>query len=229
MLPSLLQEIEAYTRAVFQGHHACRIDRCPRCDLRPGHFTRHALRPRVFLAVVDGWVRRLASFVTRYRCPICGATFTDYPAFARPHQRYVTATILDRAGHYLHEDDATYRDAAATEGGRLTFYGAPAQMTTAAADPAIDDRALAPSTVWRWLAGLAALGRCVDAAKRLLREASSRAFDRAWAVAPRKARTPERRHLLERAAELVHVEALFRAVFPGASIFTGLATTRDGG
>jgi len=228
MLPSPLQEIETYTRAVFQGKLACQIDSCPRCGARPGHFTRHALRPRVFLAVVGGWVRRLASFVTRYRCPVCGATFTDYPAFVRPRRRYVTATILEGAGRYLHEDAATYRDVVATEGGRPTFYGAPAERT-AAADPAIDDRALAPSTVWRWLAWLAALGRWVDATKRLIREASSRAFARAWPVAPRKARSPDRKRLLDRAAELVHVAARFRAVFPRSSIFTGLATAREGG
>ena len=229
MLPSLLEEIEAYTRAVLQGKLACGIDDCPRCSARPGCFTRHALRPRVFLAVVGGWVRRMASFVTRYRCPVCGATFTDYPAFARPRRRYVTATILDRAGRYLHEDAATYRDVVATEGGRPTFYGAPAEMAAAGAEPAIDDRALAPSTVWRWMAWLAALERWVGAAKRLIREASSRPFHRAWAVAPRKARTPDRKRLLDRAGELVHVEALFRAVFPRSSIFTGLATALDDG
>lgn len=217
MLPRLIARIERHTRSLLEGSAACGTGSCPRCGATGG-FSLHGLRARVFLVVLGRWVRSLRSFVARYRCAACGVTFTNYPAFALPGKRYVVATVLDRAAGYLDAAGATYRSAVAAPGtGAPTFHAA-------RAPEAIDERALAPSTLWRWMAGLAAMPVTAARARRLLREATARLGRGVRLVAPGKARTAARHALLLRAADLIATEAAFSAAFARASIFTELAT-----
>ena len=222
MLPAIWAKIEGYTRSVLDGSYGCRTESCPHCAA-PGPFRRHAVRERTFLVVVGLWVRGVPSVVCRYYCGSCGRTLTDYPAFALPYKRYVVATIVGDAAAYLGDDAATYRRSVSTATGAPTFY-ASAQAEAAAGEPAIDDRALAPSTLWRWMAVLAAMKRTVTAAKRLIRETTSRLLRSSRLVARSKARTDRRRAILLDAADLLATAAAYSAAFPGSSIFTGLAT-----
>lgn len=224
MLPPILAEIERHTRSVLDGSSPCRTESCPSCDAT-GPFLRHAVRRRVFLVILAGWVRRVRGLVCRYRCSSCGTTFTGYPAFAIPRKHYVVRTILSHAGAYVHDDDATYRSTTKASSGAPTFYGPPADTEPADLElAAIDDRSFAHTTLWRWMACLAAMKRTTAHAKRLLREASTAAFHACTPVAPKKARSSTRYELLDRAADLIHTEAAFRSAFPPTSIFTGLAT-----
>ena len=223
MLPPLIAEIERHTQSILDGSQTCRTESCPTCRAECGCFALHALRPRTFLVAVAAWVRQLASFVARYRCPVCGVTFTDYPSFAIPGKRYVVATVMSHAAAYLGDDEATYRSSVSTpETNAPTFYAA-------SPDDAIDERALAPSTLWRWMAVLAAMKRTVAAAKRLIREATSRLLRSSRLVARRKARTDRRRAILLGAADLIATAAAYSAAFAGSSIFTESGTRRRSG
>jgi len=227
MLPPIWAEFERHTQSVLDGSYVCRTESCPHCDVT-GSIRRHAVRERTFLVVVGLWVHCVRSVVCRYLCTSCGRTFTDYPAFALPHKRYVVATLLAHAGAYLHDDAATYRSSVSAGTGAPTFYGS-AQAGSAGGEPAIDDRALAPSTPWRWMAWLAAMTQTASRAKRLIREATSRLLRSSRLVARRKARSDRRRAILLGAADLIATAAAYSAAFPGSSIFTELATHQRSG
>jgi hypothetical protein len=221
MLPPILSEIERHTESVLTGSYCGRTETCRACNA-PGPFGLHGVRRRTFLATESSWVHAVQSWVCRYRCERCRATFTDYPVFAIPRKRYVVAAIVSGASAYLDDDEATYRGAIATAAGTPTFYaGAEAAGGDPDDDaPRIDDRSLAHTTLWRWMAALAAMPRTVGAAKQLLSETAARFALRV--IAPKKARSKARRAVLCTAAELLDAEALLRAE-RNESIFTGLA------
>lgn len=221
MVHEILAEIEEHTQAVRSGRVSPPEGACLRCGKRPDRFLRHDRRPRSFLVVVVALrlVRRLSSFVVRWRCPLCDYRFTQCPSFALPHKHYVREEILERSARYADGDDATYRSAASEEKGLPVAY-------EASHPDAIDDRTLARSTVWRWLATLAALRQTCRQAVDMIRARSPRALilRRAFIVSPGKYRSDARRAALESALRLVYAEAAYRPLFR-ASIFPMLATS----
>lgn len=167
--------------------------------------------------VVERFVRRIASFVIRWRCSSCGARFTQCPSFALPRKRYVREQILERCARYADEDGATYRSTVRHE-------GLPVAYEAAVAD-SIDERTLAPSTPWRWMARLGSLRETCRRAFEMIRARSPRStlFRHPFVAAAGKYRSDGRRAVVESALRLVHAEAAYRTLF-GASIFPGLAT-----
>jgi hypothetical protein len=218
MVPPILVAIERHSRSVLDGSSSCRTEDCPRCE-SPAPFQRHGVRRRQFFFVVDAWVRVVRSFVCRYRCGACGTTFTDYPAFAIPRKRYVVSAIVDHAGAYVNDDPATYRSTVKAPSGAPMFYA----PSSDAPSTGIDDRSFTQTTLWRWMACLAAMKNTARAAKRLVREKTD-VFAPRRPVAPWKARSHDRAELLDNAADLVATATEFAWVFSSTSIFTALAT-----
>ena len=84
---------------------------------------------------------------------------------------------------------------------------------------------LAPSTVWRWLSWLGGLENMLREACQLIRQkAPGSALHReAWPVSARKYRSEARRQTLQRAAQCLVSEPLFRELFD-QEMFPNFAT-----
>jgi hypothetical protein len=216
MISEIVEAIQAHTEKVATGAVTCECRQCPRCHARPDAFRLHDRRPRIFLAVVGRLVRKFLSFVTRWRCPVCGVRFTDYPPFALPHKRYVAPEILSRGEAYLEDDGATYRSVVES-GGLGIFHDS--------GDGRIDDRELAPSTVHRWISWLAGLPRTLQEALGMIRAMDPRStiFRDPVLLPSGKSRSPGRKQALQEALRLLRAEREYRRLF-GRSVFPELAT-----
>jgi len=220
MISDLLAEVQRHTAETARGTPRCYAGQCPVCGLVPdptNPFRPHDRRARTFWIVVDRLVRKVLSAVVRFVCPRCGGRFTDLPPFAYPHKRYVRSRIVGSCERYTEDDRATYRWSS-RERGLPIFHDGPA-----GGEP--DHRALAPSTVWRWIRSLshlrATLGRALEMIRA--RSPSCSIFRRALLVPPRKYRSQERRQQLECTRLLIHTDREYRPLF-GGSIFPGVAT-----
>ena len=116
---------------------------CPRCNLESIFFKLHAYRERRFLVIVDMLVKAVFCTLVRFRCTDCGKTITSYPDFAIPHKHYTRQTIEGFSRAYVENDQKTYQDAV--------------MIDDAVPECAVSGRALAPSSIHRWIGTLAAL------------------------------------------------------------------------
>ncbi len=211
------EEIHTFTQAVASGTVACDFDTCLQCGRRPESFRLHDRRKRIFLVIIDRLVHEILCFLPRWKCPLCGRTFTTYPAFALPRKRYVRRDVLRFSGEYVDDDRTTYRRAATEDGLAVFYHGGE--------DGAIDDRQFAHTTLYRWFPFLGSLKRTARDALRLIREKTpgSGIFRKILPVPAWKYRSDERRQVLFHSRRLLQIEAEFRALFAG-SLFPRFAT-----
>lgn len=229
----MLDEIQRYTKSVKDGSLFCDLDTCPRCVKQPRGFTRHDTRSRTFLVLAGRLVHKVLSVLTRWKCPLCGRPFTFYPAFALPYKRYVRQTIIEKTAMYIEEDKqpgdetkkepgekgefVTYRKAVKEKGCALGY--------ASTREGIIDERQLAPSTVYRWITSLAGLRATLQKALGLIKQksATSKIFRQIIPVSPRKYRSDGRRLELQHCRRLLQVDREYRVLF-GPSVFPHLAT-----
>jgi hypothetical protein len=218
MLPqSILQVIHDHTEAVRAGRVECGCTICPRCAGIPDTFKIHERRQRTYRVVIESLVHCVRTLVVRWKCALCQDTFSACPAFAVPHKRYVRDVVLSFGQRYLGDDSTSYRRAVRGEG--LPIFYADER------DGVMDERALAGSTLHRWLGWLGQLERTLHEAHRLVRMASATTglFRKMHPVPPWKYRSTERRKRLLVALRLLTAEEAYRRLFT-VSIFPGLAT-----
>lgn len=218
MLPHpLLQVIQGHDQAVRAGRVAYEGTICPRCQGIPDAFKIHDRRQRTYRLVIERLVHCVSALVVRWKCELCRLTFSPCPDFALPYKRYVRDVVLDFGERYLGNDSMSYRRAVRVEG-LPVFYGS-------GPDGAIDERALAASTLHRWLGWLGQLDKTLHEALRLIRRASATSdlFRKTHPVPGWKYRSAERRRCLQVGLGLLSAEAAYRRLFT-VSIFPGLAT-----
>jgi transposase-like protein len=211
------EEIKEHKAAVLAGEVKCtRVD-CPICEGVPDAFKVHERRKRWFYVVTGRFVERLISLLIRWKCPLCGKTFTQYPPFALPHKRYVRQVVEALAGKYVNEESCTYREAVKVRGGAIGY--------ASVQDDEIDERQLVHSTIWRWLSFLGELKETLRKAHGLIRaKAPASVLSRNTAsIAPHKYRTTHRRNVLRGVLRLMYAGQAYRRLF-GRSIFPELAT-----
>lgn len=213
---NIVEEIKAQRQAVLRGNVACGVSRCPLCGGDPGAFRLHERRRRSFWVVMERLVEKVLSLLARWKCPLCGGTFTEYPGFALPHKRYVRPEVEGRARGYVPDEDATYVEAAKDKGMSVCH---PIDAGTQ------QERHLHASTVWRWVGFLGGLKATVRRAMALVRQRApqSAVARSAYAVPARKYRSAARRRLLQRCLQLLALHDLVQRLF-GVSIFPRSAT-----
>jgi hypothetical protein len=229
------QEIKAHTERLMLRRPSCPFEQCPRCKGYPGGFTLHAYANRFFRVIVAGFVRTIASYLVRWKCPLCRRTFREYPRFAAPYKRFVLSTsppspslhpsssLLERADRYLHDDRISYREAVSAKGLPIAV-----QRVSRDGKTRIENSALSHVTLWRFVGFL---GR----REELARHAAARVRERDPAsplfrrlpllrAAPKKYRSDARRRLLESGLRLFAALAEFTRLF-AATIFHPLRNT----
>lgn len=213
----LLQVMREYTEAVRASRVAYAGTICPRCQGIPDAFKIHERRQRTFRVVIESLVHCMAGLVVRWKCGLCRHTFSSCPDFALPYKRYVRDVVLDFSSRYLGDEAMSYRSAVQVEG-LPVFY-------ESGRDGVVDERALAPSTLHRWLGWLGRLDKTLHEAMRLIRRASSTSglFRKLYPVPGWKYRSAARRQRLQTGLGLLAAETAYRRLF-SVSIFPGLAT-----
>ncbi len=136
---------------------------CQRCQRKVERFQLHERRPRVFLVVVALVVKRVEGWLARWKCPLCGKTFTDYAGLAVPHKRYVAANIWERCGGYVGGEAGSYEKAAEKDGRSLLYEGQEGEK----------GKALAGSTVWRWVRFVGGLKETLRKGLKMIKEKSA--------------------------------------------------------
>lgn len=198
--------ISKYGVEATDGGIACDLDRCPRCQGQPGRFMRHGIRPRLFLVFAQDVIKRVFSYLTRWKCPLCRRTFTLYPDFAFPFKRYVLAFIQARCAAYAEDEARTYSEGV-KEAGQIISH---------------EDRdkgaKLWPSTLWCWVGSLGGLEVTLRQALNAIKQKDPstglfRALGRIQ-IRAGKFRSGARKTLLIRCRELTLTEGVYCALFP---------------
>lgn len=103
------EQIDQHSEQVRRSQTSCHLPPCPQCNLNPDHFRRHDKRKRQFFLIVEQIVELVIGLLSRWKCPGCGKSFTDYPAFALPYKRYTLPTISFFSQKYVSNDEMSYR------------------------------------------------------------------------------------------------------------------------
>jgi hypothetical protein len=137
---------------------------------------------------------------------------TYYPDFALPHKHYTRQSIMSHAGAYVESETSTYGQSTMADN-ELSVYPD-------------SDKALAPSTIHRWVTTLGGFtNTCQKALSLILQQNPVSSICRDLAqlnISRRKYRTQQRKICLLGSLRLVIIEALFSDTFK-ISIFTKLA------
>jgi len=126
--------------------------------------------------------------------------------------------VLKSSQRYVEEGRATYESVIRVKGMPVCYEGKGEE---------IDDRRLAPSTLWRWVVFLGGMKKTLQEALGLIRQKapSSGIFREVYPIAPSKYRSDGRRIVLQRCLKLFRAEGEYLPLF-GTSIFLQLATAR---
>lgn len=139
--------ITRHTEAIVSGDIKSPDMVCRCCHQKSSLFKLHESRKRQFRLIVEEIATVTMSFLLRWKCLFCGATFTEYPPFAVPHKRFVLTDIITLAQRYLRHESSSYRHVVRHEESDI---GYPNEWN-------LCDRFLSHTTVWRHMSFLAAM------------------------------------------------------------------------
>lgn len=131
------------------------------------------------------------------------------PTFVLPYKRYACQTLLELAVTYVENDRKSYRQTVRPKGPVLGYQTRPDASV-------IDERALDPMTVWRMLTWLGCQLAALAEGRRLIQQQNPQSTCHRFAglVAPHKFRSPQRKQVLCRSRQLLHLIAEWEALFP---------------
>ena len=107
----IMQIIREYTNQIVEGNFDAAEGICEKCHEKPGEYKLHECRKRQVRFSVGAVVEVAMTFVLRWKCSLCGATFTQYPPFIAPHKRFALPEIVRLSRKYLENDKSSYADA----------------------------------------------------------------------------------------------------------------------
>lgn len=209
--------IQKHTDSIISGKIRPPQGSCPHCFETPDTFKLHESRKRGFRFIAGCFVRIVISLLVRWKCSICGRTFTEYPAFALAYKRYVLMDIERLSEDYL-ENDKSYQQTVSCEGEPIGYEEK---------DGKIDERQLSASTPWRWLTFLGSMNNTLTEGLNLIEQRGSQStiFRQLFPLWPGKYRTDERKLLLQNAWKLLQANRVFEHLF-GHKIFPRYAIAR---
>ncbi len=116
---------------------------CPRC-----HGSHRNLRPRQVISrlirfILDRLVHRKVVLVILWTCSACHRSFRHLPPFLKPHKRFVTPTITQKASEVLTEKRKPYRKTAVNP--------RPNQTPILYDGQNMSGSKLSHNSVWRWV------------------------------------------------------------------------------
>lgn len=208
--------IQQHTDSVISGKIVTPQGPCPRCCEQTQIFIRHERRVRFFRYIVGNFVRVIKSLLVRWRCPICGKTFTDYPPFALPHKRYVLMDVERLSREYVEGEQQTYCKVVSHDDASIGYWQGDGKPV---------HHFLERSTPWRWISFLGSMIKTLNQALHLIsqKDPQSPIFREVFPVYPCKHRSLQRKNILHNTRRLLRACQEFQRLF-GHKIFPHLAT-----
>ncbi len=133
--------IEEYTDSIVNGDFSSPDVICEKCRRKHEIYKLHESRKRKLRFVSDNVVMVVLTFLLRWKCSLCGATFTQYPPFVLPHKRFVLTDIVQFGEKYLTNKNSSYADAVKNDENDIGYIG----------KNGLCDNFFSPSSVWRFL------------------------------------------------------------------------------
>jgi len=212
------EQIQRHTEQVEQGLVTCGLSPCPRCGLAPELFKHHEKRKRIFFIIVRQVVETVMGLLSRWKCPGCNKTATDYPDFALPYKRYTMPTIRAFSQVYVQDPSASYR--------RLVD-SCPLPYEIKVGSNTDQEAMMEHSTIHRWISTMGGYYRLVQNATGLIIQAdptTSLCRDLAGLkIHPGKYRSSVRKQILLTCFQLMKLLSIYRYTFQ-VPIFPKLAT-----
>lgn len=177
--------ISNHTNSIVKGYFSSPDVACQRCQQKPEAFKLHESRKRQFRMIVENIVKVTVSFLLRWKCIDCGATFTEYPSFALPYKRFVLTDINRLSHKYLSIDTLSYRGVVKENGVDIAYLDS----------HDLCKQFVSHSSVWRFMTYLA--DRWQTTIHNHILEKT------VHAVPPFKYRSKERRTLLYKAFKVI--------------------------
>jgi transposase-like protein len=150
----LIQLIDRHTESVKRGTITCATTVCCHCGLdvadRHTRFAFHGTRARRFLVLIGSYVCKVAALLTRWRCPHCHRTFTDYPPFACPRKAYTLPQMTERAAKYVNIVATSYRREVRSENLPIVYENGPTDASVMPGDTGEVPR-LSHTSLFRWV------------------------------------------------------------------------------
>ena len=200
------QEINEHNQKIERGKRVCYAQRCPHCKKKAA-FRLHDRRRRGFRFIEEAVVVVLKSWLLRWICTACKGRFTDYPPFRSAATKDSPARPCWAAAKaYLGEPGSCKKHT--HQQARPRFYQGDETAGQPTDDPPV--RALAASTLWRWLDWLGNLPHTLLQAFADLRRKNPQAAAHREPVPvdPARYRSPQRGEALRRAAQMILVDQL---------------------
>lgn len=196
---------------------------CPKCYERPNSYKLHELSPRFFQFIKNKMVHTINSFLPRWKCNLCNASFIVYPPFALPYKRYILLDFKILSEEYLNKEQKTYRDVVKVDYAKTEIFYKGNGID-------IDDRCLSHTTLWRYVGFLGSLNNILSNALDLIRQKDpeSSIFREFVPVFVCKYRSKARKLVLETAQKLIFAQKEFIKLFK-ISIFPQFGTEKDYG
>ncbi len=209
---SILEKIKAHEQEVRATKQPSDLHICSNCKESHRSFKPHQKRNRLFLIIIGSIVHRMRSLLGRWKCLLCGATFTYYPDFAIPYKRYVKEKISELSRRYVEDEDTSYRKVASNKGFPIAHETA--------------EQYFDHTTVYRWVGYIGSLQERLSKGLELIREKnpSSKIFRQNHPINPRKYRSEARKKILSWCMRIFILDGEFKKTF-NASIFTEFATS----
>lgn len=163
-------------------------------------------------------VELVIGLLSRWKCPDCKKTATDYPDFALPYKRYTLPTIQAFSHGYARDPSASYRG---------LMDSCPLPYGTKTNSDTDREPMMEHSTIHRWISTLGGYYRLVQKATDLMIQAdptTSLCRDLAGIkVHPGKYMSPARKQILLTCSQLISILPVYRSKFR-VDIFPKLAT-----
>ncbi len=186
---------------------------CPKCGGRC--FQRHQKRRRWFSPVVERIVRPIHCWLYRWRCVICGTTFTHLPTLCVAFKRYLRGEIETCVQTYVETDPMSYRQVVKERGAAVVYDGPIADGASTEAEKEKEATPeLRPSTVHRWIGGIAARREQWQPAVRLARQVHQGARLSSIMISAAKYRSQARKRVLEACALLLRAISILAGTNP---------------
>jgi hypothetical protein len=156
----LILLINSHSECVRKRIITCATTVCCHCGLDAARgqtpFTFHGTRIRRFLVVVGSYVHRVAALLSRWRCPRCHRTFTDYPPFACPHKAYTLPQITEHAAKYVSNMTTSYRKGVNSANRPIFYTEEPADKSAQCfcSEATLSSTILAHTSLFHWVTTL---------------------------------------------------------------------------
>ena len=210
--------IKKHTDSIISGNFNPPEGPCPKCLENPISFKLHECKKRNFRYICESFIYTVLSLLTRWRCPICNCTFTDYPPFAIPYKRYVMVDIERLTDHYI-KNNQSYEQTVSHDDSPIGYEDQKG---------IIDERKLSKTTLWRWVGFFGKLENTISGAFNLIRQKNSncRIFRNVYPVSAAKYRSLERKKLIQNTMKLFQINTFFQLEnYFGNSIFPRFASS----